>query len=45
MQIKSEFPEILGIRESLIKYVFEPNKAKAQEVCSTLREIKAAGKQ
>lgn len=24
MQIEGEFPEILGIRESLIKHVFEP---------------------
>lgn len=28
LQIESEFPEILPIRESLIKYVFEPNAAK-----------------
>ena len=25
MQIEGEFPEILPIKESLIKYVFEPN--------------------
>lgn len=25
LQIEGEFPQILGIRESLIKYVFEPN--------------------
>ena len=29
-QIEGEFPEILGIRESLIKHVFEPA---AQQVC------------
>ena len=28
MQFKGEFPELLGIRESLIKYVFEPNAQK-----------------
>lgn len=28
LQIKSEFPQILPIKESLIKYVFEPNAAK-----------------
>lgn len=28
MQIQSEFPQILPIKESLIKYVFEPNAAK-----------------
>lgn len=28
LQIESEFPGILGIKESLIKYVFEPNGAK-----------------
>ena len=32
MQFKSEFPELLGIKESLIKYVFEPNAAKKDEV-------------
>lgn len=25
-KLKNEFPELLGIKESLIKYVFEPNK-------------------
>lgn len=29
-QIESEFPQILPIRESLIKYVFEPNAAKVR---------------
>jgi hypothetical protein len=28
LQIQSEFPDILPIKESLIKYVFEPNAAK-----------------
>ena len=27
-QMESEFPQMLGIKESLIKYVFEPNSAK-----------------
>lgn len=30
MQIQSEFPGILSIKESLIKYVFEPNAAKVR---------------
>jgi hypothetical protein len=30
LQIESEFPQILPIRESLIKYVFEPNAAKVR---------------
>ena len=30
LQIEGEFPEILGIRESLIKHVFEPA---ALQVC------------
>ena len=33
-QIEGEFPELLGIKESLIKYVFEPNAAKKDEVRS-----------
>lgn len=35
-QIEGEFPEILPIKESLIKYVFEPNAAKVR-VKHTLR--------
>jgi hypothetical protein len=31
LQIESEFPEILPIKESLIKYVFEPNAAKVSK--------------
>lgn len=31
-RIKGEFPEILGIKESLIKYVFEPNAKLKDEV-------------
>jgi hypothetical protein len=30
LQIESEFPRILPIKESLIKYVFEPNAAKVR---------------
>lgn len=33
VQISGEFPELLPIRESLIKYVFEPNAAKVSEAC------------
>ena len=28
--MESEFPQMLGIKESLIKYVFEPNAAKVR---------------
>lgn len=31
-RMKGEFPELLGIKESLIKYVFEPNAEKKDEV-------------
>ncbi|KAL6771279.1 RHM1 [Auxenochlorella protothecoides x Auxenochlorella symbiontica] len=37
-RIESEFPEILPIKESLIKYVFEPNAARKAEC---LAEVKA----
>ena len=31
VQIEGEFPQILGIRESLIKHVFEPNGTKVSQ--------------
>ena len=37
-QMEKEFPEMLPIKESLIKYVFEPNAAKKEE---TLKAVKA----
>ncbi len=39
-QIESEFPEILPIRESLIKHVFEPNAKLKAEVCAAVREMR-----
>lgn len=42
-QIEGEFPELLGIKESLIKYVFEPNAAKKDEVRSASGHCAAAG--
>lgn len=39
-RIEGEFPEILGIKESLIKYVFEPNAAKKEEVKAAVREMR-----
>eukprot|EP00983_Pelagomonas_calceolata_P079395 1154648-Pelagomonas_calceolata.AAC.2 len=39
-QIQSEFPNILPIKESLIKYVFEPNAAKKDEVKNAVREMR-----
>ncbi len=40
MQFEKEFPapELLPIKESLIKYVFEPNAAKKDEVRVRQRE-------
>jgi hypothetical protein len=40
VQIEGEFPELLDIKGSLIKYVFEPNAAKKDEVRSAYRCIK-----
>lgn len=40
-RIEGEFPEILPIKESLIKYVFEPNAAKKDEVREAVRGMRA----
>lgn len=39
-RISGEFPELLSIKESLIKYVFEPNAAKKDEVLAAVREMR-----
>lgn len=39
-RIEGEFPEILSIRDSLIKYVFEPNAKKKDEVREAVREAR-----
>ena len=39
-RIESEFPEILPIRESLIKYVFEPAAAEKEKVAAAVREMR-----
>jgi 3,5-epimerase/4-reductase len=39
-RIEGEFPELLGIKESLIKYVFEPNAAKKDEVVKAVKEMR-----
>jgi len=39
-RFKGEFPELLGIRESLIKYVFEPNAQKKEEIKAAVREMR-----
>lgn len=39
-RIESEFPDILPIRQSLIKYVFEPNALKKDEVRAAVREMR-----
>ena len=40
-RMKGEFPELLGIKESLIKYVFEPNAAKKTEVKEAVDKMRA----
>eukprot|EP00955_Chlamydomonas_euryale_P053465 355515-Chlamydomonas_euryale.AAC.9 len=40
MQIESEFPMILGIKESLKKYVFEPAAEKKAEVRAAVKEMR-----
>ncbi|KIZ02088.1 putative rhamnose biosynthetic enzyme 1 [Monoraphidium neglectum] len=39
-RIEGEFPELLPIRESLIKYVFEPNAAKREETLAAVKEMR-----
>ena len=39
-RIEGEFPEILPIRESLIKYVFEPAAAEKEKVAAAVREMR-----
>ena len=40
VQIEGEFPELLGIKESLIKHVFEPNAAKKDDVLAAVKEMR-----
>ena len=39
-RIEGEFPELLGIRESLIKYVFEPAAANKAETLAKVKEMR-----
>jgi hypothetical protein len=39
-RIQSEFPEILPIKESLIKYVFEPAAAEREATLAKVREMR-----
>lgn len=39
-RFSSEFPELLGIKESLVKHVFEPNAAKKDEVLAAVKEMR-----
>lgn len=39
-RIESEFPNILGIKESLIKYVFEPLSKEKETVAENVREMR-----
>jgi len=40
-RLQSEFPEVLGIKESLIKYVFEPNSKKKDEIREAVNKVRA----
>jgi 3,5-epimerase/4-reductase len=40
-RMKGEFPEVLGIKESLIKHVFEPNAAKKDQVKKAVDALRA----
>jgi 3,5-epimerase/4-reductase len=40
-RMKGEFPELLGIKESLIKYVFKPNAVKKEEIKEAVDEMRA----
>ena len=40
--MEGEFPELLGIKDSLIKHVFEPNAPKKAEVKAAVDEMRAA---
>ncbi|KAK9867293.1 hypothetical protein WJX84_002945 [Apatococcus fuscideae] len=39
-RIEGEFPEILPIKESLIKYVFEPNAKQREQVLASVKEMR-----
>lgn len=39
-RIESEFPKILGIKESLVKYVFEPLSKEKETVAENVREMR-----
>jgi len=39
-RIESEFPMILPIKDSLIKYVFEPNRLQKAEVLAAVKEMR-----
>ena len=39
-RIKTEFPEVLDIKSSLIKYVFEPAAANKEQVKAAVREMR-----
>ena len=44
-RIQSEFPDVLPIKESLIKYVFEPAVKNKEEVKRAVREMREAARQ
>lgn len=39
-RMEKEFPELLGIKESLIKYVFEPNALTKDKVKASVDEMR-----
>ena len=40
LQIEKEFPHILPIKESLKKYVFEPNAKNQTQVLAAVKEMR-----
>jgi 3,5-epimerase/4-reductase len=39
-RMKGEFPELLPIKDSLVKYVFEPNAKKKEEVKAAIDKLR-----
>ncbi len=40
-RLQSEFPEVLPIRESLIKYVFQPAAAEKEAIVAAVHELRS----
>lgn len=44
-RMRTEFPDVLGIKESLIKYVFEPNAEKKDDIKKEIDELRSEFRQ